>query len=84
MTYISGYIEKRLITNTKCKECYDELKNDCIRLTSPLIEVKALGGLNRPTSPVDHVKQECQRLFLYYKEKRNIFQKQKCAKCTSK
>ena len=75
VTYISGFIEKRLITNTKCKECYDELKNDCIRITSPLIEVKDLGGLHRPTSEVDYVIQECQRLFSYYKEERNIFTK---------
>lgn len=52
ITYISGFIMRRLINNEKCTFCYTYLKESKNRVTCPLIDTKQLGGLIYPITDI--------------------------------
>ena len=52
LTYISEYIQKRLIVNESCQVCLMHLKNEKFPDTCKLIELKNRGGLTKANSNV--------------------------------
>ena len=54
MSYISGYIQKRILSVEKCSECLNGLENS-IRLNCPFVEFIDKGGLTKPAVFIDFI-----------------------------
>ena len=61
LTYISGYIQKRLIVNESCHLCLMHLENEKFLDTCKLIERKNRGGLTKANSNVIKVVKTAKR-----------------------
>ena len=58
LSYISGYVHRRILFNEKCSGCYDFLKSSC-KKTSSFLNFVNEGGLCKPSEHVDFlIKQE--------------------------
>ena len=75
LTYVAGYVERKILTKIDCAECYSLLKKKSVQsyATSPLIDLKDLGGLHRPCIAIDQIVHECDKYFNFYRNNNNIF-----------
>ena len=75
LTYVAGYVERKVLRTLDCHDCYTLLKknSDKFNVSSPLLDLKDLGGLRRPCIAVNQIVHECDKYINFYKDRNNIF-----------
>ena len=71
LSYISGYVHRRILFNEKCSGCYDFLKSSC-KKTSSFLNFVNEGGLCKPSEHVDFLIKKTNTMLTNFESKSNL------------
>ena len=71
LSYISGYVHRRILFNEKCSSCYDFLKSSC-KKTSSFLNFVNEGGLSKPSEHVDFLIKKTHTMLTKFESKSNL------------
>ena len=71
LSYISGYIQRRVIAKEKCEYCIDFLKNSS-STTSSFIEYVNEGGLIKPSEKLDFLVKKNNKILISFEKKSKL------------
>ena len=68
LSYISGYIQKRVLAKEKCEYCIEFLKNSS-QTTSSFLEYVNEGGLIKPSEKIDFLVKKTSKILISFEKK---------------
>lgn len=66
ITYIAGYVEKKILNSIKCQMCY-QLLNECERVTYKFINKKNCGFLRYPRMDTFIIVSAAEKIFNFFR-----------------
>ena len=73
LTYVAGFVTRRLISKENCKQCKEFLLNCRIRKSCDLLNLKNRGGLVTPGVHIDLIIKTANQLLETVKSEKNIY-----------
>ena len=73
LTYIAGYVQKKIMKVEKCSDCYHYLMNEKEETSSNFLDLKNEGGLQKPVQAINTIVKETESVLHHFMESRNIF-----------